>query len=64
MKGHVTQHLDEIRQRVEAATSVALFLDFDGTLTPIADHPAEVYLDRCARSACALLLRSPTSRSP
>jgi trehalose 6-phosphate phosphatase len=49
MKEHVCQHLQEIRQRIDSAPALALFLDFDGTLVPIADHPDQVFLNDAAR---------------
>ena len=59
MKGHVTQHLDEIRERIEAAPALAICLDFDGTLAPLADHPNQVYLEDRARQRLAALQACP-----
>jgi trehalose 6-phosphate synthase/phosphatase len=52
---------DRLRQRLEGwlaqRSSVALFLDYDGTLTPIAPRPAEAVLSVAARN----LLRQAAS---
>jgi trehalose-phosphatase len=45
----------EIAARVRAAGSVALFLDFDGTLAPIRETPEEVRLTQPVRRAVARL---------
>jgi trehalose 6-phosphate phosphatase len=37
-------HLTEVRNRLRRAPAVSLFLDFDGTLTPITEHPAAARL--------------------
>jgi trehalose 6-phosphate phosphatase len=45
----------EVQEHVAAAQNISLFLDFDGTLAPIVDDPAEVWLDPSTRSALAEL---------
>ncbi len=47
--------LAEIAARIQAARSLSLFLDFDGTLTPWTPEPAEPFLDDAVRAALALL---------
>jgi len=37
-------HLDEVENRLKDASAVLLFVNFDGTLTPLADSPEEVEL--------------------
>jgi len=59
MKGPVNQHLDEIRNRIDMAQSLVIFLDFDGTLAPIADHPDQVYLDPGSRQSLLSLSACP-----
>jgi trehalose 6-phosphate phosphatase len=48
--------------RLHEANSVALFLDFDGTLAPLKDDPREVVLNRAARTALMRLAGSPGVR--
>jgi trehalose 6-phosphate phosphatase len=48
--------------RLREAGSIALFLDFDGTLAGLKDDPREVVLNRAARAALMRLARNPTVR--
>jgi trehalose-phosphatase len=43
------QSLAEVDERIQAARRIALFLDFDGTLTPIVDDPATAQLSISVR---------------
>jgi trehalose 6-phosphate phosphatase len=45
--------------RLREARSIALFLDFDGTLAGFQDDPGEVVLNRTARAALARLRETP-----
>ena len=47
------QSLSEVDQRIRAATRVALFLDFDGTLAPIVEDPATASLSAGVRETLA-----------
>jgi len=47
--------LCEIRGRLLDAPGLALFLDYDGTLTPIVDDPAEAWLDGPTREVLGAL---------
>lgn len=47
----------EVRECIAAAQEISLFLDFDGTLTPIVTDPTEVWLDASTRDALARLSR-------
>lgn len=47
--------LDEVSQRVALARHVLICIDFDGTLTPLADHPNDVYLSKETRQSLAAL---------
>jgi trehalose-phosphatase len=49
------KHLDELRPRVAAAPLILLFLDFDGTLSPIVDHPGLAILPSKPRKILAEL---------
>jgi trehalose-phosphatase len=44
------EHLDDIR-RLARDRRIAVFLDYDGTLTPIVDHPANAVLPEPTRDA-------------
>ncbi|HEV3237522.1 MAG TPA: trehalose-phosphatase [Gemmataceae bacterium] len=44
MSRFLFDHLDELGRRIDAARSLALFLDFDGTLVPLNDSPDQVQL--------------------
>ncbi len=46
---HLSQHWDEIVRRVRAANAILLFLDYDGTLTPIVARPETAVLSPRAR---------------
>ena len=50
---------EQIARRFRQSASVALFLDFDGTLAPIVRDPSEASIDRAARAA---LLRLSNNR--
>lgn len=47
----------EIRERVRAAGALALFLDYDGTLSPIARHPSKAVLSPGTRRLLLALSR-------
>ena len=41
----LAQVISEVKDRIQPANCVSLFLDFDGTLVPIADYPMDPQLD-------------------
>ena len=47
----------EVRECITTARRISLFLDFDGTLTPIVNDPMEVWLEASTRDALARLAR-------
>jgi alpha,alpha-trehalase len=47
----------EVRESITTARKISLFLDFDGTLTPIVNDPTEVWLEASTRDALARLSR-------
>jgi len=49
----------EVAGRVRSAGSVALFLDFDGTLAPIVPDPYAVAMNRASRAALLRLAANP-----
>ncbi len=51
-----------IAERVRAARSLALFLDFDGTLAPTVNTPGEAEIDRSARAALRALAANRKAR--
>jgi trehalose-phosphatase len=56
---HLFDEWPRIRQRLRSARRIALFLDFDGTLTPIRNRPGEVFLDASTRRCLEQLASSP-----
>ncbi|HVP14973.1 MAG TPA: trehalose-phosphatase [Terriglobales bacterium] len=54
--------LHEIVRRLVNARDLAVACDFDGTLAPIAEHPAAVVLDERARAALESLVRAPRTQ--
>jgi len=55
----IWEHLEEIGPRVQAAPALSLFLDFDGTLTPLIDHPDQVRLSPAVKAAIESLVQHP-----
>ncbi len=51
-----------VANRVRTAHSLAIFLDFDGTLAPTVNTPGEAEIDRSARSALRALAANPRAR--
>lgn len=51
--------LQKIERRITAANHIALFLDFDGTLSPIVPVPAEAQLEPEIRSTLSTLIERP-----
>ncbi|HEY2017336.1 MAG TPA: trehalose-phosphatase, partial [Bryobacteraceae bacterium] len=52
---HLFDCWPQVVERLRAAGSVALFLDFDGTLVPFEARPEDVWLSRATRKAMARL---------
>jgi trehalose-phosphatase len=48
----------EVRECIAGAPKISLFLDFDGTLTPIVTDPMEVWLDASTRNILERLSRT------
>jgi trehalose 6-phosphate synthase len=51
----------EIRRAVEARERLAVLVDFDGTLAPLADHPDDAQVPARTRALLARLARPPRS---
>jgi len=49
----------QIERRLRAAEGWVLFLDFDGTLVPLVNHPNQVRLERAVRKLLRSLARHP-----
>src|SRR5581483_4845510 len=53
------RHWPEVAARVRKAKRVELFIDFDGTLSPIVGHPNEAAIGQATRDALAALACHP-----
>jgi trehalose 6-phosphate phosphatase len=51
------QCLPEVDERIRTASRIALFLDFDGTLTPIVDDPATAQLTDAVRDTLCQIVQ-------
>jgi trehalose 6-phosphate phosphatase len=56
---HLFQCWNHVAGQIRSAPRVALFLDFDGTLTPLKRRPGDVHLAGAAREALSVLARNP-----
>jgi trehalose-phosphatase len=54
---HLFEHWSAVAKRLKAVRSIALFLDFDGTLAEIVDHPAQAALPASTRLGLERLRR-------
>jgi trehalose-phosphatase len=59
---HLFECWKEIAERLNGAHKIALFLDFDGTLTRIRPQPEDALLDSSTRRTLSILARSPRFR--
>src|SRR6266851_4845497 len=59
---HLFDHWREVSARLRAARSVALFLDFDGTLARLRPRPDEARLSYTTRRAMVRLAGNPRIR--
>jgi trehalose 6-phosphate phosphatase len=55
-------HLDAVAHRLRQARGLDVAMDFDGTLAPFVDRPADAHMDRRARVALQRLSRLPHAR--
>ncbi len=62
MSRPLLENLAEIEPRIRAAGSLLLFLDYDGTLTPIVERPELAVLAPPVREVLGALARSPGIR--
>lgn len=56
---HLFRCWGRVAGRLKASGTIALFLDFDGTLAPLQPRPEEVWLDASARQLLSRLASSP-----
>ncbi|MBI3319817.1 MAG: trehalose-phosphatase [Candidatus Omnitrophica bacterium] len=49
-----------VQRELERAQRLLLFLDYDGTLTPLVDHPSKAYLAQDTKRVLAQLTRQPS----
>ncbi|HEV8146194.1 MAG TPA: trehalose-phosphatase, partial [Bryobacteraceae bacterium] len=56
---HLFENWRQVRQRLRSAETVALFLDFDGTLAPVRSRPEHAALDGATRRALRQLVHCP-----
>ena len=59
---HVFACWDEVADRLRSTPAVALFLDFDGTLSALCPRPEEVRLSAATRSVVSTLARNSRIR--
>ena len=59
---HLFHCWPQVVHRFDAKPTIALFLDFDGTLVPLQPRPEDVWLDDDTRRTLLRLVRSPRFR--
>ncbi len=59
---HLFHCWEQVAGRFQPASSIALFLDFDGTLVPLQPRPEDVWLDPDTRKTLSRLARSSRFR--
>lgn len=59
---HLFTCWNEVAQRLRTAPAIALFLDFDGTLSPLCPRPEDVQLSGAMRHIVSTLARNPRVR--
>jgi trehalose-phosphatase len=60
---HLFSCWNEVAERLRSAPAIALFLDFDGTLSPLCPRPEDVRLSGATRNIVATLARNPRIRA-
>ncbi|MBI2184342.1 MAG: trehalose-phosphatase [Thaumarchaeota archaeon] len=56
---HLFRHIQEIHDKISRSERVYIMVDYDGTLTPIANHPSLATLSDTTRNTLTLLARRP-----
>src|SRR5690349_8152835 len=59
---HLFHSWNRVARRLRSRRTIALFLDFDGTLTPLRLRPEDVSLDEATRGTLSRLARNPRFR--